>query len=420
MVSSGIKRGIQMKRKTRNNFALASATLFALLLMPSITAAQDYPAVQDNGNLHLRGYGSFFLPGTQHAIDAATARGGDTRQAGVPGLSMINQMYVQFMKPQAQNGKEHYPIAMVHGCCLSVKSWQTTPDGRMGWDEYFVREGFDTYLIDQVARARSGFDATAYNKVRTGALTPDKQQPILIPTDQYAWRTFRWGVTPCTASPCSETTAPHPDIRFPMNTVGVGPGSNLQFYNQIIPDLNGTLTDQSVCIGTGSSCVPTDPAAFYNTPAQMALLAKELGGAILMGHSESSPFPTMAAFRPDAGCYPFTTAAACKIKGIIQIETGCFGNLTGPEITTLSHIPILIVSGDYTSVQPSASCQTEIQQITGAGGDIKYARLPSLTPGSLYPGSPGPIFGNDHMMMLDNNNLEIADILIGWATSRGL
>jgi hypothetical protein len=188
----------------------------------------------------------------------------------------------------------------------------------------------------------------------------------------------------------------------------------------IIPDLNGTLTDQSVCIGTGSSCVPTDPAAFYNTPSQMALLANELGGAILMAHSESSPFPTMATFQPASGCYPFTSGSACKVKGLIQVETGCFGNLTGPEITTLSHIPILIVSGDYTSAQPSASCQLEIQQITAQGGDIKYARLPSLTPGSLFPGSPGPIFGNDHMMMLDKNNLQVADILIGWATSRGL
>ena len=88
---------------------------------------------------------------------------------------MINQMYFQFMLPQAQNGKKHVPIGIVHGCCLSTKSWQTTPDGRMGWDEYFVRQGFDTYMIDQVGRARSGFDATKYNMVRTGQLpcTPD-------------------------------------------------------------------------------------------------------------------------------------------------------------------------------------------------------------------------------------------------------
>ena len=61
-----------------------------------------------------------------------------------------------------------------------------------------------------------------------------------------------------------------------------------------------------------------------------------------------------------------------------------------------------------------------MNQITAAGGDIRFAWLPALAPGSLYPGSPGPITGNDHMVMLDNNNLQIADILIGWATSRGL
>ena len=61
-----------------------------------------------------------------------------------------------------------------------------------------------------------------------------------------------------------------------------------------------------------------------------------------------------------------------------------------------------------------------MSQITAAGGDIKFAWMPALTPGFLYPGSPGPIFGNDHMIMLDNNNLQIADILIGWLNSRSL
>jgi hypothetical protein len=61
-----------------------------------------------------------------------------------------------------------------------------------------------------------------------------------------------------------------------------------------------------------------------------------------------------------------------------------------------------------------------IDQITAAGGDIRFMWTPALTPGSLYPGSPGAIFGNDHMIMLDNNNLQIAQILIDWATSRGL
>jgi hypothetical protein len=401
--------------------ALAGAALLVLAVMPTVAAAQEVSDLKSNGNLHLKGYGSFFIQGNAHTIDSATAVAGGFPGFPIPGgLSMIDQMYVQYMLPQAQSGKKHYPIVFVHGCCLSSKSWQTTPDGRMGWDEYFVRQGFDTYLADQVSRARSGFDATKYNMVKNNVLPTSALPSILIASDQFAWNIFRWGTTPCTASPCSSTTTPHPDIRFPMNTVGVGQGSNLQFYNQVIPDMNGTLSDAKPQPCAAAACTPSAADAVFNTPAQMAALSNKLGGAILVAHSESADFPTRAALQAASGCYPYTTASACKVKGIIQLETGCFGNLTGPEITTLSHIPILIVVGDYTSPTTPASCQTMMGQINGAGGDMRFARLPSLTPGSLYPGSPGPIFGNEHMMMLDNNNQQIAQILIDWAYSRGL
>ncbi len=188
-----------------------------------------------------------------------------------------------------------------------------------------------------------------------------------------------------------------------MKNVGVGNGSDLQFYNMVIPDVNSTL------------------GATINTPTQMAELAKKLGGAVLMGHSESSPFPTQAALSSNSGCFPWTTASACKVKAIIGIELGCLANLTPDQINTLKHIPILAVYGDFAGARdPVASCATEVQQITAAGGDIRVAWLPNLTRGSLYKGSPGPIRGNEHMMMLDDNNLEIAQILIDWLTSRGL
>jgi pimeloyl-ACP methyl ester carboxylesterase len=382
---------------TKIKTALASATLFALALIPTVVAAQDLSAVQDNGNLHLRGYGSFYIQGNTVPVTATEAG------LGGAGLRMINQMYVQFMKPQAQNGKKHAPIVFVHGGGLNSKSWQTTPDGRMGWDEYFVRQGFDTYLADQVSRARSGFDGRIYNDVRAGLLPITVQPLISNAADTAFWNNFRWGTTPCTVSPCYATTTPHPGIRFPMSTVGVGnAGSNLQFLDFGTPGLNATLS---------GAPAPNDPAGFYNTPAQMAELANELGGAILVGHSESSAFPTRAALQ----------AGSHGVKGIIQLETGCFGNLTAAEIATLAKIPIYIQYADFAPVpQPAAPCPTEISQITAAGGDIEFAWIPALTPNSLYKGSPGPIFGNDHMIMLDNNNLQIADIIIGWINSRGL
>ena len=154
--------------------ALFGAVLFVVGLMTIPAAAQDYSLVESNGPLLLREYGSFFISGNLATCPTPPSPATNSNMCSGttnPGLHMIDQMYVQFMKPLREKGKRDYPIGIVHGCCLSTKSWQTTPDGRMGWDEYFVRQGFDTYMIDQVGRARSGFDAVSYNSVTYG-LTP--------------------------------------------------------------------------------------------------------------------------------------------------------------------------------------------------------------------------------------------------------
>jgi len=172
-----------MKTKhSSGNLSYASVALLAFVLTPSIGAAQVLSDVQSNGNLHLKESGSFYIQGnmiSETAIESGL---------NIAGIRMINQMYVEFQKPQAQNGKNHVPIVFVHGGGLSSKSWQTTPDGRMGWYEYFVRQGFDTYLADQVARARSGFDGRTFNNVRAGLVPPAQQPVISLPTSQYGTR----------------------------------------------------------------------------------------------------------------------------------------------------------------------------------------------------------------------------------------
>ena len=76
-------------------------------------------------------------------------------------------MYVRYMVPQGGDGNP--PVVMVHGATLTGKSWETTPDGRMGWDEYFVRKGHPVYVPDQVGRGRSGFNQAVFNNVRAGS-----------------------------------------------------------------------------------------------------------------------------------------------------------------------------------------------------------------------------------------------------------
>src|ERR1700683_4572595 len=124
--------------------------------------------------------GSFFVGGEKKAIPAPAPTPG--RGPTAPGDITVNQMYVQYQIPV--NANPHVPVVMVHGCCLSSKTRETTPDGRMGWNEYFVRKNRPTYLADQVSRARSGFDGTKINAVKAGNLPPGELPNILSATHQ--------------------------------------------------------------------------------------------------------------------------------------------------------------------------------------------------------------------------------------------
>ena len=88
----------------------------------------------------------------------------DALGTGGSGHIAVNQMYVQYKVPPSGR----VPVVMVHGADLSGKSYETTPDGRMGWEEYFVRKGHAVFLPDQVSRARSGFDPTVFNRRSSG------------------------------------------------------------------------------------------------------------------------------------------------------------------------------------------------------------------------------------------------------------
>ena len=64
-----------------------------------------------------------------------------------------------------------YPIVMWHGAGQFSKTWETTPDGREGFQNIFLRRDFATYLVDQPRRGdagRSMVDATIKP-------TPDEQ-----------------------------------------------------------------------------------------------------------------------------------------------------------------------------------------------------------------------------------------------------
>jgi pimeloyl-ACP methyl ester carboxylesterase len=77
------------------------------------------------------------------------------------------QMYVEIRIPSKQT--HPYPIIMVHGGSMSGTNYTGTPDGREGWAQYFVRQGYAVYVVDQPGRGRSGFLSAATGPMQNSA-----------------------------------------------------------------------------------------------------------------------------------------------------------------------------------------------------------------------------------------------------------
>ena len=202
--------------------------LMLALLVAATTAgplsAQSGPATNTKtAPLTLASQGSFFVGGETKTLTAAGRPG--ARGSGGGDIT-VNQMYVQYQIPL--NGDRHVPVVMVHGCCLSSKTWETTPDGRMGWSEYFVRKDRPVYLADQVSRARSGFDPTAIAAVKAGTVPPEPAAEH--PRGHAPGRMDGLPLRP------DASARPFPDGQFPIEAVD-------ELYKQMIPDLNSAAAE---------------------------------------------------------------------------------------------------------------------------------------------------------------------------------
>src|SRR5436309_3282307 len=138
----------------------------------AFAAALGVAATAHAEPLMIESQGSFFIGG--HTVKSEAL---STLSAYAPGGTItVGQMYVHYQVPAAAKG---LPVTLIHGCCLTGKTWETTPDGRMGWDEYFARAGFPTYVVDQVARGRSALDPTRLNAIK-GGKAPASETPSVF------------------------------------------------------------------------------------------------------------------------------------------------------------------------------------------------------------------------------------------------
>jgi pimeloyl-ACP methyl ester carboxylesterase len=313
--------------------------------------------------LQVKAIGSFHIGGGIRTLTGLPVRqrvstpGGPTYSVDPNGEISVGQMYVQFVRLAAP--RTTIPLLMWHGGGMTGANWETTPDGRPGWQWLFLRAGLDVFVSDAVERGRSGF-----------APYPDVYaEAPYFRTAKEAWeKTFRLGPAGSYHRDSTQRRA-RPDCRFPLASFDT-------FMKQSVPrwDCNDALTQV----------------------AYDALVTK-VGDCFLLMHSQGGNFGLHAAL-----------AAPNKVKAVIAVEPSGAPDPAKDDPSLLRDVPHLFIWGDHlegndfwAKYQPGA--RRWYEALLAAGVPATWIELPKLG-----------IRGNSHALMMDDNSDQIAGMIMDW------
>ena len=142
-------------------------------------AAADTLSVADVGSFHVGGR-AVSLSGLP-TKDVVFTAGSAPIKVDPNGDFEVEQMYVQYVKLAQPRAK--YPLLLWHGGGLTGVTWETKPDGKPGWQQWFLNAGYDVYVSDAVERGRASW--ARYPEIFQG-------EPMFR-TKKEAWELFRIG-----------------------------------------------------------------------------------------------------------------------------------------------------------------------------------------------------------------------------------
>ena len=274
----------------------------------------------------------------------------------------VEQMYAQYTLVSDEKKRGAYPLVMIHGGGLSGVTWETKPDGKPGWQMFFLRNGYDVYVADAVERGRASW--ARYPEIF-------KSEPVFR-TKKEAWELFRFGSTYTVGSAQRDA---YTDTQFPVERFD-------QFMKQGVPRW---VTNDA----------PTQAA--YNA------LVEKVCPCILMPHSQGSTFAYNAALK-----YPHL------VKAVVGIEPSGALDPNKTDLSPLKNVPMLFVWGDKIRETPRwggivAPLKTMISALKSQGGIADEIDLPTVG-----------VRGNSHMIMMDRNSDEVAKLVNDWMIRKGL
>ncbi|HXP86403.1 MAG TPA: alpha/beta hydrolase [Bryobacteraceae bacterium] len=324
---------------------------------------------------------------------------------------MSGQLYAEFQVPARRT--HPLPIVMVHGGGQTGTNFTGTPDGREGWAQFFLRDGYAVYVVDQPGRGRAAYQAERYG-APSAVNFQNTLQRFAAPERYNLW------------------PQAHLHTQWPGPATADDPVFQ-QFYASQVPGIADFTLQQEL-----------------NRDAIVDLL-KKIGPAILLTHSQSGAFAwPVADAQPDLvkaiiavepNGPPFfnventgepdwfrdaaemdrpwgPTAVALKYSphaekasdlAIVRQEKAdgpglsrCWAQRApARQLPNLQKMPILILTAEASYHAPYDHCT------------VKYLEQAGVHPTWVKLADQG-IHGNGHMMMLEKNNQNIASVMSRW------
>jgi pimeloyl-ACP methyl ester carboxylesterase len=358
------------------------------------------------------------------------------------------QMYVEYVVPARV--RKPFPIVLVHGGGGQGLDWMGTPDGRPGWFQHLVAEGYRVYVVDRPGHGRSPQHPDLHGAIpeRPGTME-GLQGQFIFPVggannpDRYRRNHTQWPGPGIPGSPevaqflasqgGSYVITPQPAAagRGVAPVGGRGGG-------QPAGGAAGTPGGgQQAPPPTPANQLPPSPPSLAHTEwrAAGAELLDKIGPAIIVTHSAGGSFGLLVA-----------EARPQLVKAAVMIEGGGSGFSAGNR-WGMSTIPV--------TWDPPLKDPAELRirwvadsEVDGGGyflqeeparklpnwRDVAVLTVTSAA-GAASPGNPGaPAFlkqagvkvaeelrlanvginGNSHMMMVEKNHREVLQPILDW------
>jgi pimeloyl-ACP methyl ester carboxylesterase len=325
---------------------------------------------------------------------------------------MVGQMYAEYMIPAKQ--LHPYPVIMVHGGTMTGTNYTGTPDGREGWEQNFVRAGYAVYVVDQVGKGRSPYYPDIYGP--NGQTDMSNNQSRYVAEE----KSKLWPQAHLHTQWPGDGTLDDPAVQ---QLVSSQLPSIKDFHRQQELNVAGliALVDK---IGPSILLVHSQAGAFVwpvadARPTQVkGILAIEPNGPPFYSVAYTGA-PDWFKYGGDVALHygitdmPITYAPAVKDPSELKIVqeakaegpdlARCYAQAEpARQLPNLQKMPILVITSEASYHAPYDHCT------------VNYLRQAGVKPSWIKLADRG-IHGNSHVMMMEKNSKQIAEIIIAWS-----